>query len=672
MIAKEQYQLAVNLYNKTINVLTKHSGVLSLKNIKERTELMMIELRGKVTNLLDDSKLEITKLSQYVIILRMMQASKPQVVQKFIAAHVSNAKKMINSFQTSNNDDTVNSASSVSKTRQFHQLLVAGLIEACNGVHELFCNIDYLGNDAISQTHDSKKDSSENIDKDIKDHENAYKLLVKTTEEIIVSNYCNIMLNRLKDFMKDYYDQYDEVKSLEIKLKSFNHEASHINQPISSSSVPQEDESSGTPSGNEKDLLERQLHKCQLKLYELEDESQNWYLLARQAILDVIYLEKTMLQCSPDFNIHSKESKIASSPKNTAANVSTPFNSPIKTNATQSSDVSNSSFSKQFAVAILTVLGSHVDYLFWRRLTHFVDGYIISSLNIISLSHHSSYNFSTAHSNSHNSSHNDLDGISSHGHSFVSTHGYLSSSSSHGDPTGIRFEIQRRITEVKGNFDKLYEQLVSTFSDILVDIKPIIDVYSTVLPPVKSVSSRSNILYSQTIQNQAMIGSPSPTSSGLNVPTSLLIPNTINGYHFKPQTNPAGSSLGSGSVNKSKVVSSSTSSSLIRSIQRNVLGVCLMNIPNTSVSFDDDRVEAFKVQSSSQCGHDYVNHLVWSYCCSISQVLEQLSEVRFSNRVYSTVFNGYTAENYDGIETIEPTHSYSEASGESSFFSQLS
>lgn len=69
------YHKAVSLYNKTINVLTKHSGVLSLKNIKERTELMMIELRGKVTNLLDDTSLETTKvgnLGNYISILDLL------------------------------------------------------------------------------------------------------------------------------------------------------------------------------------------------------------------------------------------------------------------------------------------------------------------------------------------------------------------------------------------------------------------------------------------------------------------------------------------------------------------------------------------------------------------------------------------------------------------------
>lgn len=62
MIRREMYQPAVTLYNKTILVLTKHSDLLSFKNIKERTELMMKDLCSKVTDFLDDESLETIKV----------------------------------------------------------------------------------------------------------------------------------------------------------------------------------------------------------------------------------------------------------------------------------------------------------------------------------------------------------------------------------------------------------------------------------------------------------------------------------------------------------------------------------------------------------------------------------------------------------------------------------
>lgn len=49
MIEKEMYKAAIQLYRKTIKVLKKQSHVLSFKKIQEKTEHMMIDLRGKVS-----------------------------------------------------------------------------------------------------------------------------------------------------------------------------------------------------------------------------------------------------------------------------------------------------------------------------------------------------------------------------------------------------------------------------------------------------------------------------------------------------------------------------------------------------------------------------------------------------------------------------------------------
>jgi hypothetical protein len=68
MIERGLYHPAVKLYNKTIHVLKSHSHVLSFKNIQERTELMMKDLRGKVSNLLDDPNLETDKVKKSYVI----------------------------------------------------------------------------------------------------------------------------------------------------------------------------------------------------------------------------------------------------------------------------------------------------------------------------------------------------------------------------------------------------------------------------------------------------------------------------------------------------------------------------------------------------------------------------------------------------------------------------
>ena len=72
MIDDKMYKEAVQLYHKTISVLTRHSHVLSFKNIKERTELMMADLTEKVINLLEDPTLEAVKVSVFYLFLAIV------------------------------------------------------------------------------------------------------------------------------------------------------------------------------------------------------------------------------------------------------------------------------------------------------------------------------------------------------------------------------------------------------------------------------------------------------------------------------------------------------------------------------------------------------------------------------------------------------------------------
>jgi hypothetical protein len=56
---------------------------------------MMTDLRVQVMKLLDDPTLEAVKLTQYVVVLRLMQAAKPQVVDKLLIAHRQRSQRMI-------------------------------------------------------------------------------------------------------------------------------------------------------------------------------------------------------------------------------------------------------------------------------------------------------------------------------------------------------------------------------------------------------------------------------------------------------------------------------------------------------------------------------------------------------------------------------------------------
>ena len=152
---------------------------------------MMIDLTSKVTNMLEDPTLEAIKLTQYVTVLRLMKAPTSNVIHKLISAHQNRSLAIIASFRkrlqiltitfnntiktsttktTSTNDSTTNNTTAnnttnkniinndndnliknvlnnttnitdnylLPETRQFHQELVVGLIEACKGIQELY------------------------------------------------------------------------------------------------------------------------------------------------------------------------------------------------------------------------------------------------------------------------------------------------------------------------------------------------------------------------------------------------------------------------------------------------------------------------------------------------------------------------------------------------------
>eukprot|EP01031_Cornospumella_fuschlensis_P025988 gene25988-31381_t len=147
MINSGLYKEAVVLYNKTISVLTRHSHVLSFKKIKERTEEMMGDLTIKVIDLLEDPTLDTTRLTQYITILRLMKAPKEKVLKKFIHAHEVRSKKLVEGFaksvQESGEAGAVNDGVSLSThMREFHQTMLASLIEACMGFKELYSHED--------------------------------------------------------------------------------------------------------------------------------------------------------------------------------------------------------------------------------------------------------------------------------------------------------------------------------------------------------------------------------------------------------------------------------------------------------------------------------------------------------------------------------------------------
>jgi hypothetical protein len=81
----------------------------------------------------------------------MMNAPRPKVFEKFLGAHKKRSLNMIHQFKIkflsampinagkkSSDANTTKKTIDVSATREFHQSLIVGLIEACKGLFELY------------------------------------------------------------------------------------------------------------------------------------------------------------------------------------------------------------------------------------------------------------------------------------------------------------------------------------------------------------------------------------------------------------------------------------------------------------------------------------------------------------------------------------------------------
>jgi hypothetical protein len=493
------------------------------------------------------------------------------VVQKLLAAHVSRARSMIKSFQTADADptaltrsdsvDAVSTGITLSRTRKFHQLLMAGLIEACKGIHELFCNSAHLSADSIDSSSPRAPtlvNDQEKIKRDMKDHENAHKQLISAIEDVVVSNYSNMMIHQVATFFHEYRTKFTEVRSLEAKLKTLS--ASESNADDLSRSII--NETSREPT--EKELVENKLRMLQLRLYDLEDECQNWLLLARQAILDIIFLETSIIECSPNQN-GNRLRHLSMDTNETDVAISSP-----------SFEASSLTFAKSFANDLLTIVGQHADYLFWRHILLFSESFKVTADNLINFCDLATASTATDQGST-SSRPSDAYGME------MSSHG----SGSSGDPLSIRYEIQRRIGEAKGLYDKSFDAMVSTFSDILTDMKPVMEVFQTILPSTRHSKSSHN--------------------------SHSTVPDSISGLFYVPK---------------------SKSRSEYWNVQRGILGIELGKIPSTT----------------GNPVHDYVAHLVWSFCSAISQVMEIHSCVSYDKRIFSAGLGCFMVDNDDGIE----------------------
>ena len=333
LIDQEQYKQAVKLYNKTINILTSHSHVsylqyfvtsfslthsltqvLSFKNIQLRTEKMMSDLRTKVITLLDDVNLQPHSLTQHVSVLRLMEAPRNQVIEKFINAHKLRTERAISSFNKYiSSTVTTDSTQIVNEVRKFHQLFIAGLIESCKGTNELFCEADerntviYTPN-SNSKIGSGKPSSTEGMHST--DQFLSPPRVRANSSHMTHSCYTDPSVTRIdaartNELLSSLFTSIipEYTRALQLILVNFVKKYNSVCDAAQTGSSFGTNTDGGNTDGSSSTNM-------QLLMYDLEEEKQQWIMLIRQSILDCQYLESSFVECVRLLNSHNDDINI--------------------------------------------------------------------------------------------------------------------------------------------------------------------------------------------------------------------------------------------------------------------------------------------------------------------------------------------------------------------------
>ena len=338
------YKQAIQLYNKTITVLTKQEQVLSFKKIKLKTENMMNDLRLKVLSLMDSASLEAQQLTQYVGILKLMECSRDVVMDKFLTSHKRRSLQMIKQFmherdtakdQTtlslsitccSCGSDTAAAAAaaaavtvtgvlSVTTVRAFHQSVMVGLIESSNGVSEMFSTKDKSQLSVTATTGaatGAATGAGGSAGTNTMTASMAYDEL-QAMIGIVLPEYIQCMTSALVGFFKSYSDAFrahQEAMAQIAQEQMVSQLKSDLTQHETISEGEEEDEEDGedgdedNSNGGERDrdrassTTREEDSEKQLKLATIRstfkkanDDRLSWIALTRQVILHCQYLD---------------------------------------------------------------------------------------------------------------------------------------------------------------------------------------------------------------------------------------------------------------------------------------------------------------------------------------------------------------------------------------------
>lgn len=137
LIENEAYDRAVELYQKTTNVLQKHEHVLSFKRIQEETEKMIRDVRGTVVRKLEDHSLTANKLANYIGVLLSLGASPVELLSQYTRTHAQRAAKELKEYKSKIQSELA-FADERNTFRMFHQVLLADIMECVTGIRTHF------------------------------------------------------------------------------------------------------------------------------------------------------------------------------------------------------------------------------------------------------------------------------------------------------------------------------------------------------------------------------------------------------------------------------------------------------------------------------------------------------------------------------------------------------
>jgi hypothetical protein len=337
-----------------------------------------------------------------------MNAPKEKVLKKFLAAHRKRSQLMTSQFlsslvgvpaasggvggekkekkETKEDNNTVGVSVEHHLTsaaaRQYHQNMLVGLIEACKGITELFhensssvsspppSSATSAGSSAATAASLSSLLSTAEIDftSTMKETIEEYTKSISKGFSTFFSLYHNVFqsipldLSSLNDHDMNYLD---EIFHFNLKVSSQSASSSSSAAVALAGGSDSDDEASsdgGAGASHDGETTAAAAaassSSSSSEKFILQDERGSWLLLARQAILDVKYLDSTFTETVQ--KLSSLSSASASS-------------SHRKTNETAASSSAASSFSISFAKSLLSQIQNHITFMRKYTISCFVN-----------------------------------------------------------------------------------------------------------------------------------------------------------------------------------------------------------------------------------------------------------------------------------------------------------